>query len=285
MQEPIENLLNQAINGDSLEIMRKMPDNCIDLTITSPPYFGCRNYGTDTIGQEEDPKDYIDKVLEFTKEIKRILKPSGSFYLNIGDMYFGTKTGFGFKGFKGKMARKTHKHYVGRKTVNPDGKYLQNKQLLLLPPRIAAKMQEDGWILRNNIIWEKKNHMPVPAPDRFMPTYEYILFFVKSEHYYFDLEASKKSLFKGRDIISVNIEPFGKHQSTFPKKLIYPMIQTSSKEKDIVLDPFGGVGTVASIAKRANRQFITIEINEDFYKESKKHIGETPGKCLFDNLI
>jgi DNA modification methylase len=136
-------------------------------------------------------------------------------------------------------------------------------------------MQDDGWILRNTIIWKKNNAMPVPAPDRFLPTYEYFFFFVKSENYYFDLEQSKKSTFKGKDIITVNIEPFEKHQATFPPSLIYPMIEISSKKNDIIMDPFGGSGTVGRIAKRTARKFIIIEINKEFCQVAKKSIAET----------
>ena len=271
----ISEFTNRVINGDSQEVMKEMPEDSVNLVITSPPYFGCRVYGNETVGREEDPKDYIEKIVDFTRDIKRVLSPQGSFYLNIGDMYFGTKNGFGFKGFKGKQARKTHKHYIGRQVVDADGKYLQNKQLLLMPPRIAAKMQDEGWILRNTLIWKKNNAMPVPAPDRFLPTYEYIFLFSKSENYYFDLEESKKPPLYGKDVITVNIEPFGKHQATFPEKLVYPMIKTSSAENDIVMDPFGGSGTIARLAKRLGRQFINIEINEDFCKIAEKSIAET----------
>jgi len=269
----IEDFTNKVINGDSQEVMRSMPEDFVNLVITSPPYFGCRVYGNETVGREEHPLDYVNKIFEFTRDIKRILRPDGSFYLNIGDMYFGTKGGF--KGFKGKASRKTHKHYEGRTVAETDGKYLQNKQLLLLPTRIAAKMQEDGWILRNTIIWRKGNSMPVPAPDRLLPTYEYIFLFAKSDQYYFDLEQSKKTIFKGKDVIYVNIEPFGNHQATFPKKLIHPMILMSSKKDDIVMDPFGGSGTVGCVAKSSGRNFVLIEINKQSCEDAEKAIAQT----------
>jgi len=272
----ISEFTNKVICGDSQEIMKTMPEDSVNLVITSPPYFGCRVYGNETVGREEDPRDYVDKIVDFTRDIKRVLRPDGSFYLNIGDVYYGTKAGF--KGFKGKASRKTHKHYEGRTIIEPDGKYLQNKQLLLLPTRIAAKMQDEGWILRNTIIWKKNNAMPVPAPDRFLPTYEYIFFFAKSGDYYFDLKQSKKSLFNGKDVFTVNIEPFGKHQATFPRQLVYPIISTSSKEGDIVMDPFGGSGTTGCVAKYHGRKFILLEINENSCKDARQELSET---CSF----
>jgi len=269
----ISEFTNRVIHGDSQEVMKSMPEDSVNLVITSPPYFGCRVYGNETVGREEDPRDYFDKIVDFARDIKRVLRSDGTFYLNIGDMYFGTKQGFG--GFKGKDSRKTHKHYEGRVIAEPDGKYLQNKQLLLMPPRIAAKMQDDGWILRNTLIWHKNNAMPVPAPDRFLPTYEYIFMFAKSDSYYFNLEESKKSSFNGKDVFNVNIEAYGKHQATFPEKLVYPLIKISSKPNDIIMDPFGGSGTVGRLSKRLGRQFISIEINKDFCGIAEKSIAET----------
>jgi len=261
---------DSIICGDSLTVLRSFPDNFVNLIITSPPYFGCRTYGDETLGRESDPRDYIDNLLEYTKELKRVLKPSGSFYLNIGDVYFGTK---GFSRNKGKYKRKTDEHYKGHEIVKEDGKYLQHKQLLLIPPRLAIKMQEDGWILRNQNLWEKCNPIPSFSNDRRMPVYEYFYHFTKSKKYYFDFEMAK-SLNHHRDIIKCGIEPFGDHQASFPEKLIYPFIKTTSKENDIVLDPFGGSGTVAVVAKRIDRKFILIELNKDYCDEAEKRLEE-----------
>ena len=178
---------------DALEGMKQLPNNCIPLVITSPPYFGCRVYGNETLGREENPLNYIDKLLLFTEEIKRVLAIDGSFYLNIGDIYFGTK---GFSRNKGKYARKTDTHYKEHKVVKPDGKYLQYKQLLMIPERVAIGMQQQGWILRNKIIWEKPNPVPSYSPDRRYPVYEHFFHFVKSKKYFFLLEESLLQLFQ-----------------------------------------------------------------------------------------
>lgn len=190
------------------------------------------------MGREEDPQGYVKNLLKFIFKFMRVLKKEGSFYLNIGDMYFGTK---GFIRNKGKYARKTDKHYKEYKIVKPNGKYLQYKQLLL-PERIAIGMQEQGWILRNKIIWEKPNPVPSYSPDRRYPVYEHIFHFVKSRKYYFDLIKAKE-LKHHRDIIRNGIEPFKSHQATFPLSLIKPFIITTTKPDDIVLDPFIGSGT------------------------------------------
>lgn len=256
----IDEFLNKIICGDSLDLMKKLPDNSVNLVVTSPPYFNCRSYGNETIGREQDPLDYVKNLLEYTNEIKRILSKQGSFYLNIGDVYFGTK---GFIRNKGRFARKTDRHYKEHKITKPNGVYLQYKQLLMLPERVAIGMQEQGWILRNKIIWEKPNPVPSYSPDRRYPVYEHIFHFVKSRRYFFNLDIAKQYNHH-RDVIRCGIEPFGNHQATFPEKLIEPLILSTSNENDIVLDPFSGSGTTASVALKNKRNYIGFEINEDY---------------------
>ena len=266
----IEELTNRFICGDSMEVMKTIPSDSTNLIITSPPYFGCRVYGNETVGREQDPLAYVEKFMEFSPEIKRILHLEGSFYLNVGDVYFGTK---GFGRVKGKFMRKTHEHYKEHEPAKEDGKYLQNKQLLLIPPRMAIRMQEEGWILRNQIIWQKPNACPNVAKDRKMPVYEYIYHFVKSRKYYYDYEASNQ-LGHYKDIVNCKIEPFGEHEATFPESLIDPFIQISSKKGDVVLDPFGGWGTVALVADRLERQYISIEINKKFCEGAEERLSQ-----------
>jgi len=254
-----DKFINKVTNGDTLELIKELDDNSINLIITSPPYFLCRLYGNETIGREEDPLEYINDLLQFTEEFKRVLHKEGSFYLNIGDVYFGTK---GFIRNKGKYARKTDIHYQQHKIVKQDGKYLQYKQLLMIPERVAIGMQEQGWILRNKLIWEKPNAVPSYSPDRRYPVYEHIFHFVKSRNII--LIKKGKELNNHRDIIRNGIEPFKIHPASFPKSLIMPLVVTTSKEGDIVFDPFLGSGTTAIVAKELNRNFIGFEINPDF---------------------
>ena len=263
--------LNKIINGDTLELIKDIPDNCINLILTSPPYFGARVYGDETLGREENPIDYIKNLLKYTLEFKRILHKEGSFYLNIGDIYFGTK---GFSRNKGRYARKTDKHYKEHKIIKPNGNYLQNKQLLMLPERVAIGMQEgQGWILRNKIIWEKPNPVPSYSPDRRYPVYEHFFHFVKSRKYYFDLNKARE-LNHHRDIITNGIEPFKKHQATFPLSLIKPFILTTSKSKDLVFDPFMGSGTTAIACMELDRNYLGFEINKEYYDYSIEQIRD-----------
>ena len=266
----ISNFFNKIICDNTESLIKELPSNSINLIITSPPYFGCRVYGNETFGREENPIDYVNNLIELTIEFKRILNKEGSFYLNIGDIYFGTK---GFSRNKGSYARKTDKNYFEHKIVKPDGKYLQYKQLLMLPERIAIGMQEQGWILRNKIIWEKPNPVPSYSPDRRYPVYEHIFHFVKSRKYFFDLDIAKK-LNNHRDIYRNGIEPFKEHQASFPLSLIKPLILTTSKENDIVFDPFMGSGTTAVASIETKRNYIGFEINERFCQIAEKRIKE-----------
>jgi site-specific DNA-methyltransferase (adenine-specific) len=267
-----DDLINKVIQGNSLEVLKTIPDEFVNLIITSPPYFGCRVYGKETLGRELHPNEYIDNLFLYMHELKRVLHKHGSFYLNMGDVYFGSK---GFSRNKGKWERKTDHHYKEHKIVKPDGKYIQHKQLLLLPSRLAIKMQEeDGWVVRNQIIWEKPNPIPSHSPDRKLPVYEYIYHFVKDKKYFFDYAFAKK-LGHHRDVIKVGIEPFGKHQATFPLKLIQPLLLITSKEQDIVMDPFMGSGTVGVAAKKNNRRYIGIELHKSHCRDAQERIDNT----------
>ena len=260
--------IDKTTQGDSLELLGKLAKGSIDLAITSPPYFGCRVYGNETLGRESNPIQYVKNILAYTEKIKTALKPTGSFYLNVGDVYFGTK---GFSRNKGRYARKTDQHYKEHTIVKPDGKYLQHKQQLMLPERIAIGMQEQGWILRNKIIWEKPNPVPAHAWDRRLPVYEHVFFFVKAKKYFYDY-ALAKQLKQHRDVIKCGIKPFVVHQATFPVELIEPFILISSSQQAVVLDPFMGSGTVGAICKKHNRHFIGFEINPSYCDLANKQI-------------
>ena len=251
-----------------MELLQELEPDSIDLVITSPPYFGCRQYGNETIGREINPLDYVYKFLKFTPLIKRVLSKSGSFYLNIGDVYFGTK---GFSRNTGGYARSTDIHYKEHKICKQDGKVLQHKQLLMLPSRVAIGMQEQGWVLRNDIIWHKPNAIPSFSKDRRLPRYEHIFHFVKSSKYYFDYQKAKE-LGYHKDIISQISKPFKKHKATFPEEMIENLILTTTKEDDIVLDPFMGSGTTAYAAKKHKRNYMGFEINADYIDIAKARL-------------
>ena len=268
MPRSIDEFTDKIINGNSFDIIQEIPDESINLIVTSPPYFGLRSYGDETLGREHHPLEYVDNLVNLFDKCRRILSKDGSMYVNLGDVYFGIKNFNEGFGSSSKHRRKTHKHYGKHQIVSEDGKYLQNKQLLLIPPRFAMKMQDKGWLLRNQILWKKPNPVPSFSFDRRIPSYEYVYHFVKSKNYYFDYNLAKK-LNHHYDIVECGIEPFSGHQASFPEKFIYPFIVTTSKENDIVLDPFMGSGTVAVICKKKKRHYIGIELNKEYCEKAE----------------
>lgn len=253
---------NEIFLEDCRQTIDRLESDSVDLIITSPPYFGCRVYGEEELGREEHPKEYVENMIKIFTDCKRILKPTGSLYLNLGDVYFGTK---GFSRNKGKFKRKTDHHYKEHKIAKQDGKWLQHKQLLLLPTRVASGLQDNGWILRNSIIWEKSNPIPAYSKDRRLPCYEYFFHFVKGKKYTYHIDKAK---FYGhhRDVFKTSVKPFKQHQATFNEDLISIFVDVTSNPGDLVYDPFMGSGTTALASKKLNRNYIGSEINKDYLK-------------------
>ncbi|MDT7859182.1 MAG: site-specific DNA-methyltransferase [Candidatus Aenigmarchaeota archaeon] len=206
----IEEFKNKIICGDSFSILKKIPDNSIDCIITSPPYWSCRSYLPETdenkkfeIGLEDHPQEYIDKIVEISLECIRVLKKTGVFFLNLGDVFYTSS----HQGGTDRLNKEFNKIYNHR--VNIRGKYkdnwLQQKGRLLLPMRIAIELQNRGVIIRDVIIWAKKitkypektsigTAMPFPVRDRLLHAFEYIFQIVKSKKYYFDLSQIKTQI-------------------------------------------------------------------------------------------
>lgn len=182
--KPIKHFTNQIICGDSLKVLKTIPSESIDCVVTSPPYWALRDYGVKgQIGLESNIDEYLEKIIAVFDEIKRVLKPSGTCWINFGDTYANTSKG----GHKNKLQNNIFDS-ITRLSVIPKLKTNLNippKSLCLIPLRFAIKMIEHGWILRNEIIWHKPNAMPQSVRDRFTTDFEKIFFFVKNHKYYF----------------------------------------------------------------------------------------------------
>lgn len=279
-------LRNTILVGHSLENLSNIPSESVDCIVTSPPYYGQRDYNVDgQIGNEKTPEEYIDNLTKIFSECKRILKDSGTLWLNLGDKY-------------------------------------SNGNLLGMPWRVAIALQADGWILRNDIIWQKPNAMPHSAKNRLTPDHEYIFFFTKkSKGYFYDQDAireqhvtfSKESKMKGgrnhfgkkggtpengknkgnsnlhdarwdqafhpkgrnkRTVWSISLSKFrGAHFAVFPEKLIEPCVLAGCPKNGLVMDPFFGAGTTGCVALRNERNYLGIEINTEYAEIAKVRLS------------
>lgn len=258
----------QILIGDCREQMRTLADGSVQTCVTSPPYFGLRDYGHDgQLGLEPTPDEFVAAMVEVFREVHRVLTDDGTLWLNLGDSYGSSK------------------------------------QLIGIPWRVAFALQADGWYLRQDIIWHKPNPMPESVRDRCTKAHEYIFMMSKSPKYHFDAEAVKEPVAESttarlaqptlhkqagssrvpgktngnmkavgngetrnrRSVWTVTTKPFkGAHFATFPPDLIEPCILAGSRPGDVVLDPFGGSGTTAGVALKHGRRAVLCELNPEY---------------------
>ena len=282
------------LTGDVLARIQEIPDQTVQCVVTSPPYWGLRDYGQEgQLGLEPTPQAYVENMVAVFRQVRRILKDDGVLWLNLGDSYNGSG-GAGGDYSPGGLKHGQPK-YPGRKVSD-----LKPKDLVGIPWRVAFALQTDGWWLRQDIIWHKPNPMPESVADRCTKAHEYVFMLTKSSHYYFDNEAIKEpaneagkigDTFAGRQgtatyqtksggtgspgknyetrnkrsVWTINTKPFkGAHFAVMPEALCEPPILATSRPNDIVFDPFTGSGTVATVALRHGRNYLGIELNPDY---------------------
>lgn len=270
----MQHFINKIIVGDCLDTLKQMPDNYVDCAITSPPYFGLRSYGSERqIGNEETPVEYVNKMTEVFHELKRVLKQEGTFWLNIGDTYNGNK--------KGNTEFIKHKRMLDMDFEKKAWDGAKVKDMIGVPWMLAFALREDGWFLRNDIIWYRPNNFPKTAFDRLSLSYEHIFLLAKSKKYYFDINEAYEPTADGngkrrmRDVWQINSgKGYGTCVAPFPEKLIEPMVRIGCPEGGVVLDPFMGSGTTGLVAAKNNRNFIWLELNEQYAKEATERIEE-----------
>lgn len=273
--------INSIIIGDSLSKLKELPDSFVDCVITSPPYFGLRSYSVEgVIGNEETPDEYVSKMTELFREVKRVLKPEGTFWLNIGDTYNGSKKG----------NTEVNKHKKIQENVAFEKKLwkgAKRKDLIGVPWMMAFALRNDGWYLRNDIIWHRPNAFPKTSHDRLSPSYEHVFLFSKSPDYYFNTEEAYETTVDGkgkrrmRDVWDINVKKgYGTCVAPFPEELIVPMVRIGCPEGGIVLDPFMGSGTTGLVAMKNNRNYIGIELNEQYAKEANERIKKWTNQNL-----
>jgi site-specific DNA-methyltransferase (cytosine-N4-specific) len=261
-----------VLHDNALHALGKYPDNTFQACVTSPPYWGLRDYGIENqIGAEMDLDEYIKKLVAVFKEVFRVLTSDGTFWLNIGDSYTSG----------GRTWRDTDKKNKGRgmsyRAPTPEG--LKPKDLIGVPWRVAFALQAEGWHLRSDIIWHKPNCQPESVKDRPTRAHEYLFLLTKSERYYYDLCAIEEATKEGngfknrRTVWSINTEPFKEaHFAVFPASLVKPCVLAGSKPQSIVLDPFFGSGTVGEVCIQNNRRCVGIELNPEYTEIARKRI-------------
>ena len=248
-----------VFEGDAAKVLPLFPDGSFQCCITSPPYWGLRDYGIEgQVGAEDDPNAYIRKLVKVFEEVNRVLRPDGTLWLNIGDSYTSGNRGYRAPDKKNPVRQMTYR------AKTPKG--LKEKELVGVPWKLAFALQEAGWFLRSDIIWEKPNCMPESVKDRPTRAHEYLFLFSKSPKYYYDTAAIREANGRNRRTVwSIPTEPFnGGHFATFPTKLIEPCLLAGSKPGDWLLDPFFGAGTLGLVALSHERHFVGIELNPNY---------------------
>lgn len=248
--------------GDACNVLRMFPDESVQSVITSPPYWALRDYHIQgQIGLEDSVYKYVDKLADVFEEVRRVLKSDGTFWLNIGDSY--TSGGRKWRAPDGKNRARA----MTIRPETPEG--LKPKELIGVPWRLAFALQERGWYLRSDIIWEKPNCQPESVKDRPTKCHEYIFLLSKNEKYKYDVNAVKgPNNRRVRDVWSINTKAYKEasgHFATYPIELIEPCVKFGTDEGDLILDPFLGSGTTAVVANRLNRRFIGIELNPEYF--------------------
>jgi DNA modification methylase len=266
--------------GDCRDIMRRWATQGVkaQMCVTSPPYFGLRDYGHEgQIGLEQTPEQYVAAMVEVFRCVRDVLTDDGTLWLNIGDSYArqGGKVSEQSRHWDGRE-RDPGAMHATRHVDNMPG--YKPKDLIGIPWMLAFALRADGWYLRQDIIWHKPNPMPESVRDRCTKAHEYMFLLSKSERYFFDSEAMKEPVVRAeektnvvnetrnrRSVWTVATKPYkGAHFATFPTALIEPCVLAGSRPGDVVLDPFMGSGTTAAVALQHGRQYLGCELNPEY---------------------
>ena len=262
--------------GDCRDTLKQF-DEKARMCVTSPPYYGLRNYGDEEnqIGLEQSPEEFIEELVKVFREVRNVLEDDGTCWVNIGDSYYNYRPGKG-QGLAKQSVSNTKQDLPDvcpRRGNRIRG--LKEKDLIGIPWMFAFAMRADGWYLRQDIIWNKPNPMPESVRDRCTKAHEYMFLFSKNQNYYFDVDAIKEPTRRKRSVWNVQVRPYkGSHFAVYPPDLIEPCVLAGSEENDIVLDPFMGSGTTAMVAKSLGRDYIGCELHEDYGNLIQKRVAE-----------
>lgn len=307
----------RIVNNEAIVGLSSLDPQSVNCVVTSPPYWMLRDYGAEgQLGMEETPDEFVARLVDIMRHVRRVLRDDGVLWMNLGDTYASDDKWGGST--SGKHVSALHgKTGVGR-TKRKSG--LKSKDLVGIPWRVALALQADGWYLRSEVIWHKPSPMPEAVKDRPTRAHEHIFLLTKSRRYQYDAEAIKEPVTGGahtrgsgvnpkasgdgadqkwkvkqnasfssavsglvetrnkRTVWTVAQEPFrGAHFATFPTKLIEPCILAGCPPGGTVLDPFGGAGTTGLVADRLGRDAVLIDINPEYCRMARERIdGDAP---------
>ena len=305
-------MVDLILFGDCRETLKQFPRGSAQMCVTSPPYYGLRDYGGEDnqIGMEQSPEDYVNEMVQVFREVRDVLADDGVLWLNIGDSYYNYRSD---GNYPKQSVSKTRQDLPMSTPVRGNKlKGYKQKDLIGIPWMLAFALRADGWYLRQDIIWHKPNPMPESVKDRCTKSHEYIFLLSKNKKYYYDNEAIKEPVKQDwgkrdrtggkyhnpgtglqphsglsksyerknkRDVWSVTNKPYkGAHFACFPPDLIEPCILAGSREGDVILDPFMGSGTTAMVAKQHDRHYIGCELHEEYGSLIQKRIKAIPTK-------
>jgi len=298
------------VEGNALAVLPTLPEASVQTCVTSPPYWGLRDYGVPgQLGLEPTPEEYVGKLVEVFGEVRRVLRADGTLWLNLGDCYAQA----GGPGWQGKNGQRADRRFTAVRDTVPQREIgrrapagLKCKDLVGIPWRVAFALQAEGWYLRADIVWSKPNPMPESVSDRPTKAHEYVFLMSKSAKYFFDAEAVSEEcdpinwrdsqtrwreappgqtvdsgFVNGRRYPTRNIRsvwtiatsPFPEaHFATFPTELPRRCILAGSAKGDTVLDPFFGSGTVGLVAESLGRKWVGIELNPEYVEMARRRV-------------
>jgi len=307
--------LNRCALADCRETLRGVPDGVFACCVTSPPYWGLRDYGhPGQLGLESTPAEYVENLVGVFREVRRTLRDDGTLWLNLGDSYASNPASGGrseSSAFHGSPSADTDHATPARAYVRPAG--LKPKDLVGIPWMVAFALRADGWWLRSDIIWAKPNPMPESVTDRPTKSHEYVFLLAKSERYFYDAKAiCDPAIFAGtvkdytgdqkansvypvrqatvpkgrlitiaptrnaRTVWTINPEPYvGAHFAAMPRALVTRCVLAGSPIGGAVLDPFFGTGTVGQVAESLGRKWFGCELNPEYGKLVTERTAQT----------
>lgn len=306
--EPLARQSWSVVEGDCRDTLRTLDAGSVQTCVTSPPYFGLRDYGHDgQIGLEPTPDEFVAALVEVFRDVRRVLRDDGTVWLNLGDSYASAPKGNpGDKGNLNQSAPRGFEQGGAYGKANLPG--IKQKDLIGIPWMVAFALRADGWYLRSEVIWAKTSCMPEAVKDRPTKAHETIFLLSKRSRYFYDADAIREALAPAtiadnripfsrpsngnegsveighpiptpeagrnkRSVWTVATQPFpGAHFATFPPKLIEPCILAGSREGDVVLDPFAGAGTTGMVALRHSRSFVGCELNPEYVQIARDRI-------------